>query len=90
MASGTPTSEPRWRRSSGERFVWAHWGEESALYDRVSGRTHFLNLAGVVLLDEVLASPVSAAIAAQELRCPIEDARSMLERFEELGLAERT
>lgn len=89
MASGTPTSEPRWRRSPGERYVWAHWGEESALYDRVSGRTHFLNLAGVVLLDELLATSVSAANAAQELHCPLEDARSMLLRFEELGLVER-
>lgn len=90
MASGTPTSEPRWRRSPGERFVWAHWGEESALYDRLSGRTHFLNLAGVVLLDELLASPVSAPDAALELRCSPEDALAMLERFEELGLALRT
>lgn len=88
----------RWRAVAQSEFVWANEGEAPVLYHRRSGRTHFVNAATALLLQEILLEPkdageAAAALAAgqaapEETDLP-EQVQAILLRLEELGLVER-
>lgn len=89
---------PRWRSCKPETIAWVGWDDDFVAFHRPSGGTHFLNRASRTLLDDILAEPkdlamIAAALAAVEPDTETEldpdVIRSMLDRFEELGLVER-
>jgi len=93
----------RWRAVAQSEFAWANEGEAPVLYHRRSGRTHFVNAATALLLQEILLEPkdageaaaaLAAAQAAAEEASPEEadlpgQVQAILLRLEELGLVER-
>ena len=89
--------EPAWRAGPAQDLVWADFGDDSIVYHRPSGKTHFLNGATALLLKTVLLEPKTARIAAEELAAreqAVGDAEffatvaASLERLAHLGLVE--
>ena len=90
-------SAPRWRSCKPDSIAWVGWGSDYVAYHRPSGGTHYLNPASRVLLDDILKEPKTEVAIEDSLRAlGLEDeslepgaVRSLLDRFEELGLIER-
>ena len=92
-------AEPSWTAVRSADLVWCTWDHEYVLYHRPSGKTHFLNEAGWLLLARILSVPrplelivdelasMQALPATDELRSYVME---LLLRFEELGLVDRT
>lgn len=88
----------RWCSHGPGAVSWIDWEDGIVAYHRPSGVTHFLNLSSRVLIEDILREPkdveqVAIALDVPEMpaadRPSLDDVRSMLERFEELGLIER-
>ena len=92
MAGESDTATILWRSLAGGNFRWFEAGEEYVAYHRPSGTTHLLNSASVLLLDDILRTPRTAAEASQALGMPelADDIIETLERFEDLGFVERS
>lgn len=89
---------PRWRTCKPDSLAWAGWGGDFVAYHRPSGGTHYLNPVSRILLDDILRQPKTESAVEDSLRALGLDAdeglkpdtvRTLLDRFEELGLIER-
>lgn len=87
----------RWRSAPAETIRWVVWEDTHIAYHRPSGMTHFLNDSSRLLLDDLLDTPMTAEqvaakfsdIAAARGEDAVDEARALLERFEELGIVEQ-
>jgi PqqD family protein of HPr-rel-A system len=61
----------RWRVGDGVDFEFRHYGDESALFDRRSGLTHFVNAAAIEALQILAKEPLANAELTERLlsRC---------------------
>lgn len=98
-------SEPtrlRWRAAPPSEIRWAAWDSSFVLFHRPSGKTHFLNEASALLLQQVLVQPLDVHATAARLAplcgAPADQAAApaylkhvfgLLVRLEELGLVRR-
>lgn len=95
----SPTIAPtRWIAAEIGSLLWWEVGEDYVLFHRPSSKTHFVNRATFLLLDQVLSDPVDLATAAARLaraqRLPagdtfLREVEALLVRLEQLGLVER-
>lgn len=60
-------SSRQWRAVDSDRYIVAGHNGEYAVYHRPSGKTHFLNEAGLALITEILAEPRTVESAARML-----------------------
>ncbi len=67
MPDETSRPPPAWRAGSPQDLVWTEFGDDCVVYHRPSGKTHFLNAATAVLLEEILTVPRDAHAAAEAL-----------------------
>jgi len=86
----------RWQAADSRAIAWLDYGDDFVAYHRPSGKTHFLNAAGYLLLADVLRHPRSLHEIIEALvgdsagkTPPIDELEATLERFRELGLVER-
>jgi PqqD family protein of HPr-rel-A system len=92
-----PGSEPVFEFCAGD-CAWFAFEGGAALHHRPSGKTHFLNESGRLLLAQALARPATAAGAAAALArlqgAPpsaafVHEVAGLISRFEEVGLVQR-
>ncbi|MGI9343460.1 MAG: HPr-rel-A system PqqD family peptide chaperone [Gammaproteobacteria bacterium] len=92
-------SDAKWLAASSDDLLWAEWGGDHVAFHRPSGSTHLLNAASRHLLTSVLTKPLSANEIARVLAEGdesdldsqyVDDIEAMLDRFEQLGLVDRT
>ncbi len=84
----------RWRSVPAETIRWVVWEDTHIAYHHPSGMTHFLNDSSRMLLDDLLDAPMTAEEVAARFsdaaaaigEDAVEEARALLERFEELGI----
>ena len=88
----------RWCSPGPDTVSWVDWEDGIVAYHRPSGVTHFLNPSSRILIEDILREPKDVGQVAVALDVPgmpetdrpsLDDVRSMLERFEELGLIQR-
>ena len=88
----------KWHSRSPEDFLWANFDEDYIAFQRSSGKTHFLNAASYVLLNEILTEPCDLDSIANEFMVDGQEAnrleylgrmREMLDHLETLGLVYR-
>jgi PqqD family protein of HPr-rel-A system len=60
-------SASRWQSIAADLYIVAEYNDEFAVYHRPSGKTHFLNAAGIELIANILTSPQTVEAAAIEL-----------------------
>lgn len=65
--AGADSPPVKWRSISPDRYLVAGWNGEFAVYHRPSGKTHFLNDAGLLLISDILTRPQTIENAAREL-----------------------
>lgn len=93
-----PESSPRWKVTDVDSLLWERWGDEYVVFHAPSGKTHFLNASGALILqllshDESDVGRVAAEIG-RRTATTVDDAlikqvqQAML-RFEHLGLLSR-
>jgi PqqD family protein of HPr-rel-A system len=89
----------RWVAAPAADLRWCSWDGACAVYHRPSGKTHFVNDATRRLLEDVLATPLTATdvpgrLAREQGVEETEEFRThvwgLLVRLEELALIERT
>jgi PqqD family protein of HPr-rel-A system len=87
-----------WRAVPPDQTLWVGWDDGFVLFHRLSGKTHFLNAAGALLLTRVLQvakdTPTAARALAQAQHAESDESfvghvEDLLRRLEELGLVER-
>ena len=87
----------RWFAAAVSDLLWVESGDEFILFHRPSGKTHFVNRAAFLLLDQVLREPRDLARAIDELAlaqdAPViddfaQDVAALIGRLDELGLVE--
>ena len=73
-----------WRVRAGQRLAWRSWGDDSVLYNDLSGDTHLLDGATLQLL-------LALQAGAQPARAPdaAEALADLLVQLERLALIER-
>lgn len=88
----------RFQARPAAEFLWADLAGQHGLFDRASGRTHFVNDATRMLLSDLLASPrtaeeAAAALAPEQGTDAAADLQrhlaELLPRLQELGLVRR-
>ena len=88
----------KWSSRSPDDIIWAHFDEDYIAFQRSSGKTHFLNVASYVLLNELLTEPCDLETIADEFVVDGQDVnqveylgqmREMLVHLETLGLVYR-
>jgi PqqD family protein of HPr-rel-A system len=88
--------DERWVAADPDDLTWVHWPDGAAVFHRPSGKTHFLNPASVLLLDQLarrsLTSREAGLWLAQHQRAQADagylvQVQSILFRFGQLGLA---
>ena len=94
-----PTSvRSLWIASPPGHLLWSEAGADHVLFHRPSGKTHFVNHATFLLLNEVLRAPKDLVRAASDLAHAQgaagdvnfqQEVAALLRRLEELGLVER-
>jgi PqqD family protein of HPr-rel-A system len=93
------SSEAKWLAARSEDLLWAEWGGDHVAYHRPSGKTHLLNAASRHLLTSVLTKPLDTIEIARVLAAGddaeldsqyVADIEAMLDRFDQLGLVDRT
>ena len=98
QAQSISRPDVHWKSPPAEDRCWVEFDSEYVLFHRPSGRTHFLNHAAFLLLEDILADPRDAAAAADQLAQAhgetIKEGSpaqvwALLQRLEELGLVER-
>jgi len=98
QAQSISRPDVHWKSPPAEDRCWVEFDSEYVLFHRPSGRTHFLNHAAFLLLEEILSDPGNAADAANRLAQAHGEmgnegfpgqVQALLLRLEELGLVER-
>ena len=88
----------KWKSHSPDDILWAHFDEDYIAFQRSSGKTHFLNVASYVLLEEILSEPCDLGTVADEFMAEGQEAsraqylgqmKEMLCHLESLGLVHR-
>ena len=85
----------KWRSCPPDECIWLPLDDEFVVYHRPSGKTHFLNAASELLLNDVLVEPqdfdsvleaLGAQVPEQDAPAYSEGMMDMLRRLEDLGL----
>lgn len=93
------SSDATWLAASGDDLLWAEWGGDHVVFHRPSGKTHLLNAASRHLLTSALTAPRGTDEVARVLAEAddaeldpqyVAEVEAMLDRFEQLGLVDRT
>jgi PqqD family protein of HPr-rel-A system len=99
VTNSTVPTDCKWRAADGDDLVWAEWGGDYVVFHRPSGKTHLLNDVGRHLLTQVLTEPRATEEVARILLDAdggypdaefVADVEGMLERYDQLGLVDRT
>lgn len=82
MPAGSKISSP-WRIADSARLRWRFWDGEGAVYDDLSGDTHYLPPLAAIVFERLLAGPADEAALAAAIRdalglAPDEDPTSAL------------
>lgn len=84
-----------WALCPGHSLMQRTWGDETVVYDPVSGNTHLLDAVATAILDRLSASDASATVIAERLRAEFETdseedalaaARAALASLRDIGL----
>ena len=95
MASESPS---KWKVPDAAALIWECWGDEYVLFHANSGKTHFLNASGALILRLLSRQPYDVAELTVELgrhdARQVDDAliaqvRHLIGEFERLGLVSR-
>ena len=87
----------KWRSCPADECIWVPLDGEFVVFHRPSGKTHFLNAASELLLNDILAEPqdidsiletFGATVAEQDASAYSERMTDMLRRLEDLGLVQ--
>lgn len=99
MNHANSSTERRWRSAPCDEIIWTNWGGEYVAFHRPSGKTHLLNDVSEILLTRILSDArtiseiIDALIDPESGGAGPEYEReilAMLNRFEQLGLVERS
>lgn len=99
MTNSTVPTVCKWRAADGDDLLWADWGGDHVVFHRPSGKTHLLNDVSRLLLTQVLTEPLATEEVARILLDTdggqpdpeyLADVEGMLERYDQLGLVDRT
>ena len=92
------SSTTRWRSRKADEIVWFDISPDFVAFHRPSGKTHFLNAAGKLMLTDTLLEPAdlpsilgttSSEMGDEAFITLRNQMKVMLEHFETLGLVER-
>ena len=85
----------KWRSCPPDECIWVPLDNEFVVYHRPSGKTHFLNAASELLLNDILVEPQDFDSILETFGAAVEEANAaaysermsdMLRRLEVLGL----
>lgn len=99
MTESIVPSGQHWRAAPVGDIRWVEWDGDYIAFHRPSGKTHLLNATSELLLTHILGEPRTIAEIIDALGDPpdgiqeaeyVGDMLVLLDRFEQLGLVERT
>ena len=91
-------SSPKWKVTDIDSLLWERWGDEYVVFHAPSGKTHFLNASGALILQLLSRDESYVGLMAAEIglctATPVDDVlmqqvQQTILRFEQLGLVSR-